>query len=106
MEVVYELAQEFHLPVLLHFEYGAFNTGFERFHRAASKHPCLNFNGITDRLLADYPNVYGDLSGNSDQPGDGAAHRPNHFRPQPFSPTRSETWPASLPRARHSRSTL
>jgi len=95
MEVVYELAQEFHVPVLLHFEHSAFNTGFERFHRVASKHSCVNFighaqtcwgnidlyhrqqqvwpypngrvtsGGTTDRLLADYPNVYGDLSGNS-----------------------------------------
>jgi predicted TIM-barrel fold metal-dependent hydrolase len=92
---VYELAEEFQVPVLLHFQYGDFITALERFHRVASRYPRVNFighaqtwwgnidlrhsqeqvwpyptgrvtpNGITDRLLADCPNVYGDLSGNS-----------------------------------------
>ena len=95
MEVVYELAQEYRTPVLLHFEHGASNWGFERFHRIAAKYPRVTFighaqtwwgnidlhhrqeqiwpepnwpvtpGGITDRLLSDYPNVFGDLSASS-----------------------------------------
>jgi predicted TIM-barrel fold metal-dependent hydrolase len=95
MDVVYELAVEFHVPVLLHFEEGASNSGFARFERVASKFPNLNFichaqtwwanisrsykmerdglcpagrvmpGGLTDRLLAGCANVYGDLSGRS-----------------------------------------
>ncbi len=95
MEVVYKLAEEFRVPVLLHFEFGASNTGFERFPRVVAKYPGVRFighaqtwwgnidlhhpqeqvwpepsgpvepGGITDRLLADFPNVYGDLSAHS-----------------------------------------
>ena len=95
MEVVYELAREFEVPVLLHFEHGAFNRGIERFYRIAAQYPGVNFighaqtwwgnidlyhrqeqvwpepegtvtpGGITDRLLAEYPNVFGDFSGHS-----------------------------------------
>ena len=92
MEVVYELAQEYRVPVLLHFEHGAANMGFERFFRIAAKYPKAIFighaqtwwgnidlhhpqeqiwpepdwpvtsGGITERLLTEYPNVFGDLS--------------------------------------------
>ena len=95
MDVVYELAQEFRIPVLMHFETGASNIGFERFHRVAAKYPRVRFighaqtwwgnidlhhrqeqvwpepnwpvtpGGITDRLLSDCANVFGDLSASS-----------------------------------------
>jgi len=85
--LVAELAQEFNVPVLLHFQFGRFNTSFERFHRILEKFPRVNFighaqtwwanidakaqqpvmypkgpvtaGGITDKLLADYPNMFG-----------------------------------------------
>ena len=93
IHMVAGVAQEFGVPVLLHFQHGAFNMGIERFHKVLEKFPKVNFighaqtwwgnvdrahdpnvmypktpvtpGGITDRLLADYPNMYGDLSAGS-----------------------------------------
>ena len=93
MQMIAELAQEFGVPVLMHFQHGAYNLGIERFHRMLEKYPRVNFighaqtwwgnidrnhdqtvmypktpvtpGGISDRLLADYPNMYGDLSAGS-----------------------------------------
>lgn len=88
------LAQEHDVPVLLHFQHGKYNTGFERFHKVLAAFPRVNFighaqtwwanidrdhrdqtvlyprgpvtpGGLTDKLLADYPNIYGDLSAGS-----------------------------------------
>jgi predicted TIM-barrel fold metal-dependent hydrolase len=91
--IVAEIASEWHVPVLLHFQYGKYNTSFERFHTILEKYPTVNFighaqtwwanidakadqtvlypkgpvtpGGITDRLLTDYPNLYGDMSAGS-----------------------------------------
>jgi uncharacterized protein len=88
-----EIAQEFQVPILMHFMHNQYNTGIERFHKVLEKFPKVNFighaqtwwgnvdkdhdqkalypktrvtpGGITDRLLADYPNMYGDLSAGS-----------------------------------------
>ncbi|HUJ23673.1 MAG TPA: amidohydrolase family protein [Bryobacteraceae bacterium] len=88
-----EVAEEFSVPVLLHFQHGEYNRRIERFHTVLEKHPRVSFighaqtwwgnidrnhdqtvlypkgkvtpGGITDRLLSDYPNMYGDLSANS-----------------------------------------
>ena len=89
-----ELAREYDVPILMHFEHGAYNLGFDRFHRVLEKFPQVRFighaqtwwgnvdrhhdqkntgypkgqvtpGGITDRLLSNYPNVYGDLSAGS-----------------------------------------
>jgi uncharacterized protein len=88
-----EVAGSFQVPVLFHFEFDQYNTGFERLHKLLERHPRVNFvghaqtwwgnidrahkpwvmlprgpvaaGGITDRLLSDYPNIYGDLSANS-----------------------------------------
>ncbi len=93
MQLVYSIAREFGVPVLLHFQHERYNTGIERFHAMLEKFPDVNFighaqtwwgnidvgheqpvmypktpvepGGITDRLLSDYPNVYGDLSAGS-----------------------------------------
>jgi predicted TIM-barrel fold metal-dependent hydrolase len=93
IELVATIAQEFRVPVLLHFEHGNYNLNFARFHRILEKFPRVNFighaqtwwgnidknhdqtvmypktpvtpGGITDRLLADYPNMYGDMSAGS-----------------------------------------
>jgi hypothetical protein len=81
------------VPVLLHFQFGRYNTSFERFHTILEKFPKVNFighaqtwwanidknhqqavlypktpvtpGGITDRLLSDYPNIFGDTSAGS-----------------------------------------
>lgn len=88
-----DIAQEFDVPVLLHFWDGDYNMEFARFHKTLEKYPEVNFighaqtwwgnidkdyqqgvmypagkvtpGGITDRLLADYPNMYGDMSAGS-----------------------------------------
>lgn len=88
-----ELAQAYHVPVLLHFQHGKFNTNFANFHKILEKYPKVNFighaqtwwgnidrqheptdlypkgqvtpGGLTDRWLRDYPNMFGDLSAGS-----------------------------------------
>ncbi len=90
---VYELANEYQVPVLIHFQHGMYNHGFERFHKILTRFPKVNFighaqtwwgnidakheqevmyptgpvtaGGLTDRYLSDYPNMYGDLSAGS-----------------------------------------
>jgi len=87
------IAERRRVPVLLHFEFDKYNLHLENFHRILERHPKVNFighaqawwchvdarcepgvmypagrvapGGITDRLLSDYPNMYGDLSANS-----------------------------------------
>jgi predicted TIM-barrel fold metal-dependent hydrolase len=93
MQLVYSIAQEFNVPVLMHFQHDKYNTGIERLHKMLEKFPKVTFighaqtwwgnvdlehdqpsmypktritpGGISDRLLSDYPNMYGDLSANS-----------------------------------------
>ena len=93
IERIAELAQEYDVPVLMHFEHGNYNTGIERFHKVLEKFPKVNFighaqtwwgnidknhkqegmypkgkvtpSGISDRLLSDYPNMFGDMSAGS-----------------------------------------
>jgi predicted TIM-barrel fold metal-dependent hydrolase len=93
MQKIYAIAQDHEIPVLLHFQHGAFNMGIERFHKMAGKYPKAKFighaqtwwgnidrnhdqkvmypkgkvtpGGITDRLLSDYANVYADSSAGS-----------------------------------------
>ena len=78
----------------MHWQFEMYNNGFERFHRMLEKYPTVNFighaqtwwanidknhrrqtvlypkgpvtaGGLTDRYLADYSNMYGDLSAGS-----------------------------------------
>lgn len=93
IELIATIAREYNVPVLLHFQHGKYNRGFDRFHKILEKFPKVNFighaqtwwgnidrnheqtvmypktkvtlGGITDRLLADYPNMFGDLSAGS-----------------------------------------
>jgi predicted TIM-barrel fold metal-dependent hydrolase len=93
MQRVYKLAEEMQVPVLLHFEYETYNTGFERFDKVLKAYPKVNFighaqtwwgnvsadldqldlypkgpvkpGGLTDKLLGDYANLYADLSAGS-----------------------------------------
>lgn len=88
-----DIAADFDVPVLLHFQHGVYNLSIERFHKVLEKHSRAAFighaqtwwgnidlrheqkimypkgpvtpGGITDRLLADYANMYGDLSAGS-----------------------------------------
>jgi predicted TIM-barrel fold metal-dependent hydrolase len=93
MHRIYKLAEDMRVPVLLHFEHEMYNTGIQRFAAVLKAYPNVNFighaqtwwanisadlnplemyppgrvrrGGLTDRLLGDYPNVYGDLSAGS-----------------------------------------
>jgi len=94
MQKIYQLAQIYNVPVLMHWQYEMYNYGFERFYKMLEKFPKVNFighaqtwwanidkdhkdqsilypkgsvtpGGITDRYLSDYPNMYGDLSAGS-----------------------------------------
>ena len=94
MQRIYELAQSYKVPVLMHWQFKMYNYGFERFYKMLEKYPKVNFlghaqtwwanidknnldqsvmypkgpvtpGGVTDRCLGDYPNMYGDLSAGS-----------------------------------------
>ena len=104
---VAELAQDYGVPVLLHFQHEMYNLHIERFHKILEKFPKVNFighaqtwwanidknhadqtvlypkgkvtpGGITDRLLSDYPNMFGDCSAGS---GLNALTRDEEFTP-------------------------
>lgn len=95
MQKIYELAQEYNVPVLMHWQVKMYNYGFQRFYKMLEKFPKVNFvghaqtwwanidkdnvddasrlypktrvtpGGLTDRYLSDYPNMFGDLSAGS-----------------------------------------
>ncbi|HTS30210.1 MAG TPA: amidohydrolase family protein [Bryobacteraceae bacterium] len=93
MQLVAGIAAHYDVPVLMHFQHETYNLGIERFYKMLQRFPKVNFighaqtwwgnidknheqavmypkgrvtpGGITDRLLSDYPNVYGDLSAGS-----------------------------------------
>lgn len=95
MRKIYDIAKHWDVPVLIHFQHKSYNLGFERFHKILEKYPTVNFfghaqtwwanidqhhdpekeglypkgpvtpGGLTDRYLADYPNMFGDMSAGS-----------------------------------------
>ena len=93
MQLIAGIAKEHNVPVLMHFQHETYNMGIERFHKMLEKFPTVSFighaqtfwgnidknhqqpvmypkgpvtpGGITDRLLSDYANMYGDLSAGS-----------------------------------------
>jgi predicted TIM-barrel fold metal-dependent hydrolase len=88
-----EVARDYQVPMLLHFQVGEYNLGFENFWRILEAFPTVNFighaqtwwscvdeywdgeslypkgsvvpGGLTDRYLSNNPNMYGDLSAGS-----------------------------------------
>ena len=108
MQAIYQLAQAHRVPVLMHWQFGMYNNGFERFHTMLEKYSRVTFlghaqtwwanidrehsdqsvlypegtrhaGGLTDRYLGDYPNMYGDLSAGS---GLNALTRDEAFTPR------------------------
>lgn len=93
MQLIAEIARDYKVPVLMHFQHETYNLAFERFYKMLEKYPTVNFvghaqtwwgnidknhqqavmypkgpvtpGGITDRLLSNYANVFGDLSAGS-----------------------------------------
>ncbi|MCI0666315.1 MAG: amidohydrolase, partial [Acidobacteria bacterium] len=45
IQLIAEIARDHRVPVLLHFQHGKYNTGFERFHKILEKYPSVNFIG-------------------------------------------------------------
>jgi predicted TIM-barrel fold metal-dependent hydrolase len=91
---LYALAGEYGVPILMHFQHGTYNLGFERLPRMLEKYPKTIFighaqtwwanidrnhtdqnslypkgkvtaGGLTDRYLSDYPNIFADMSAGS-----------------------------------------
>lgn len=88
-----EVAREFDVPILLHFQHATYNRNIERFHRTLEKFPTVKFighaqawwahidrkhvsgdnypkgpvtpGGLTDRYLSDYPNCFAEVSAGS-----------------------------------------
>lgn len=108
MQKLYQLADAYKVPILMHWQVGSYNQGFDRFHTMLKKYPNVTFighaqtwwanidkncdndprklypsgkitpGGLTDRYLSDYPNMFGDLSAGS---GENAFKRdPDHAR--------------------------
>lgn len=94
MHKIYQLAQSYDVPVLMHWQKDRYYYGIERFYKILEQYPRVNFighaqfwwanidkmlpeklpmypkgpvtpGGITERYLSDYPNMYGDLSAGS-----------------------------------------
>jgi predicted TIM-barrel fold metal-dependent hydrolase len=94
MQRIFSIARDRGVPVLMHWQFEMYNKGFERFHRMLEKYSRVRFighaqtwwanidrnhadqkvlypkgpvtaGGLTDRYLADYPNMFGDLSAGS-----------------------------------------
>ena len=95
MQRIYQIAADYRVPVLMHWQHHMYNYGFNRFYKILAKYPRTTFighaqtwwanidsayvddtanlyprghvtpGGITDRLLSDHANIYGDLSAGS-----------------------------------------
>jgi predicted TIM-barrel fold metal-dependent hydrolase len=94
MQRLFQVAADYRVPVLMHWQHKMYSYGFERFYTMLEKYPKTTFighaqtwwanidknysdqsvllpkgkvapGGITDRYLSDYPNMYGDLSAGS-----------------------------------------
>jgi predicted TIM-barrel fold metal-dependent hydrolase len=93
MDRIAGIAGDYHVPILLHFQDTDYNMEFNRFYKTLEKFPNVTFighaqtwwgnisqghdsrilypkgpvtpGGITDKLLSDYPNIFGDLSAGS-----------------------------------------
>ena len=94
MQKLYQLAADYRVPVLMHWQHKMYYYGFERFYTMLERYPKTTFighaqtwwanidknhkdqavlypkgkvtpGGLTDRYLSDYPNMYGDLSAGS-----------------------------------------
>jgi len=108
MQDLYQLAADYKVPILMHWQYGMYNYGYDRFDKMLAKYPNTSFvghaqtfwahidkncrddakklypkgkvtpGGWTDVYLSEYPNFIGDLSAGS---GNNALTRdPDHAR--------------------------
>ena len=61
MQLVFSIAREFDVPVLMHFQHEAHNTGLERLHKMLEKFPEVTFIGHAQTW-------WGNIDKNHDQP--------------------------------------
>lgn len=108
MQDLYQLAADYRAPILMHWQYGSYNYGYDRFHTMLKKFPKTTFiahaqtfwahidaayrddwknlypkgkvspGGLSERYLSDYPNFFGDLSAGS---GNNGLRRDPDFTP-------------------------
>ena len=52
MRRIYELAQAYDVPVLMHWQYNMYNRGYDRFHKMLRKYPRVNFIGHSQTFWA------------------------------------------------------
>lgn len=65
MQKIYALAQEYNVPILMHWQYKMYNYGFERFYKMLEKFPKVNFLGHAQTWWANVDKDYSDhLEGN------------------------------------------
>ena len=93
-QILYALAAEYQVPILMHLQHGTYNLGFEKLPKMLEKFPKTVFighaqtwwanidknhtdqkvlypkgkvtaGGLTDRYLADFPNMFADMSAGS-----------------------------------------
>jgi predicted TIM-barrel fold metal-dependent hydrolase len=93
MDTICAVANDYGVPILLHFQHERYNVNYDQFWKVLAKYPRVNFighaqtfwanidskqvqeilypkwkvtaGGWTDRYLADYPNMYADMSAGS-----------------------------------------
>ncbi len=93
IDLIANIARHHNVPVLMHFQHQTYNLGYENFHKVLKRHSKVNFighaqtfwgnidknltqadlypktkvtlGGWTDRWLADYPNLFADMSAGS-----------------------------------------
>jgi predicted TIM-barrel fold metal-dependent hydrolase len=94
MQRTYQIAQEYKVPIVMHWQYNMYNRGFERFHKMLSKYHKVTFighsqtwwgnvdknlenqnilyptgkiteGGLTTKYLSDYGNIFADISAGS-----------------------------------------
>src|SRR6185312_8474124 len=63
MQKIYQLAQAYNVPVLMHWQHKMYNYGFERFYKMLEKYPKVNFIGHAQTWWA---NIDKDLKDPSD----------------------------------------
>ena len=70
MQKIYQLAQTYNVPVLMHWQYKMYNYGFERFYKMLEKYPKVNFIGHAQTWWANIDkNITGPVRSVSERPG-------------------------------------
>src|SRR5690606_34356865 len=58
MQQIYQVAQEYKVPVYMHWQHNSYNHGFERFYKMLEKYPKVTFIGHAQTWWANIDNNY------------------------------------------------